>query len=283
MGTAKSDVQLKSFSSIFRLDGKVALVTGGSRGIGLHVASGFLQAGCIKVYITARKAKGCDEAVAALNSLPNKLPHARAISVPADSSSVVGIERLVVEIGKTTDHVDILFANAGATWGERFETHPEVAFSKLMDINVKGVFYTVQKLEPLLKRSATVDNPSRVIVNASIAGLGVGELGEHATYSYAASKAAVIHLTKNMAVELAPRGILCNVVAPGFYPTRMASGLIELSGGVGTLAASTPNRRVGAPEDIAALVTFLAAPASKHLNGIVIVTDGGAMLGRSKL
>ncbi|KAJ9651732.1 hypothetical protein H2198_009004 [Neophaeococcomyces mojaviensis] len=283
MGSAAQDVQLDNFQNIFRLDGKVAVVTGGSRGLGLHVASGFMQSGCSKVYITSRKAKACDEAVAALNALPNKAPGAKAIAIAADSSKVSEIERLVAEVKKTTDHVDILFANAGATWGERFETHPDNAFSKVMDLNVKSIFYTVQKFEPLLKVRAKKEDPSRVIVTASVAGIEVGTLGEQATYSYSASKAAAIHLTKNLAVELGPRGIMCTAVAPGFYPTKMASGLMELSGGVEELAKMSPNRRLGAPEDIAGLVTFLASPAAKHLNGSVVVTDGGSMLGRHKL
>lgn len=242
-----------------------------------------LQAGCSKVYITSRKAKACEEAVAALNALPNKRPGAKAISVPADSSKISEIERLAAEIAKTTDHVDILFANAGATWGAPFESHPESAFSKVMDLNVKSVFYTVQKLAPLLQKNASNESPSRIIVTASIAGLGVGTLGDNATYSYSASKAAVIHLAKNLAVELGPRGIITNAIAPGFYPTKMASGLMELQGGVDKLAAETPNKRVGHPEDVAALVVFLASPGAKHLNGAVVATDGGAMLGRNKL
>lgn len=104
-----------------------------------------LQAGCSKVYITSRKKAACDEAVAALNALPNKRPGAQAISVPADSSRMEDLDRLVAEIAKTTDHVDILFANAGATWGEKFDTHPEKMFSKVMDLNVKSIFYTIQK------------------------------------------------------------------------------------------------------------------------------------------
>lgn len=242
-----------------------------------------MQSGCSKVYITSRKAKACEEAVAALNALPNKAPGAQAIAVPADSAKVSEIERLVTEVKKTTDHVDILFANAGATWGEKFETHPENAFSKVMDLNVKSVFYTVQKFEPLLKVKASKEDPSRVIVTSSVAGLEVGTLGPQATYGYSASKAAVLHLTKNLAVELGPRGIMCNAVNPGFYPSKMASGLMEMSGGVEEIAKMSPNGRLGAPEDIAGLVVFMASPASKHLNGAHVVTDGGAMLGRHKL
>ena len=242
-----------------------------------------MQAGCSKVYITSRKAKACEEAVAALNALPNKRPGAQAISVPADSSKISEIERLAAEIAKTTDHVDILFANAGATWGEKFETHPESAFSKVMDLNVKSIFYTVQKLEALLKKKATTEDPSKIIVTASVAGLGIGTLGTNATYSYSASKAAAIHLAKNLAVELGPRHILCNAIAPGFYPSRMASGLMEMQGGVEKLAAETPNLRVGHPEDIAALVVFLSSRAATHINGAVITTDGGSYLSRSRL
>lgn len=163
--SAEEQVKLDNFPGIFDLTGKVAVVTGGSRGLGLHAASGYvkyfqicqffkltrsygdslLQAGCSKVYITSRKKQACDEAVEALNKLPNRRPGAKAISVPADSSRMDELDRLVAEVSKTTDHVDILFANAGATWGEKFDTHPESAFSKVMDLNVKSVFYSVQK------------------------------------------------------------------------------------------------------------------------------------------
>lgn len=219
----------------------------------------------------------------ALNALPNKRPHAVAISVPADLSKVSEIERLAGEISKQTAHIDILFANAGATWGAPFETHPAAAFSKVMDLNVKSIFYTIQKLEPLLRGRATLADPSRVIVTASVAGIGLGALGEHATYAYSASKAAAIHLTKNLAVELAPRHVLCNAIAPGFYPSKMSNGLMELEGGEDKLAEMTPNGRVGRPEDVAGLVVFLASRAAAHLNGSVITTDGGAVLARGRL
>ncbi len=165
--TAEAQTKLNDFQNIFSLEGKIAVVTGGSRGLGLHAASGylsppifpsyhqldsligiilnsFLQAGCSKVYITSRKATACDEACAALNALSNKRPGAQAISVPADSAEFSEVERLVAEVSKTTDHVDILFANAGATWGAPFDTHPDSAFAKVMDLNVKSVFNTIR-------------------------------------------------------------------------------------------------------------------------------------------
>jgi NAD(P)-dependent dehydrogenase (short-subunit alcohol dehydrogenase family) len=142
---AEAQVVLQDFPNIFSLKGKVAVISGGSRGLGLHSASGLLQFGCSKVFITSRKASACEEACAALNALPNKAPGAIAIPVPADSSKVSEIERLVTEVKKHTDHVDILFANAGATWGSLFDEHPPDGFSKVMDLNVKSVFFTIQK------------------------------------------------------------------------------------------------------------------------------------------
>ncbi|CAI7608119.1 unnamed protein product [Penicillium glandicola] len=271
-------IALSNFSSIFSLEGKVAVVTGGSRGLGLHAASGLLQAGCSKVYITSRKKAACNEAVAALNALPGKQPGAQAISVPADSSDMKELDKLVAEVSNTTDHIDILFANAGATWGEKFDTHPENKFSKVMDLNVKSVFYTIQKFTPLLTAKATITDPSRVIITASVAGIGIGAIGEHSTPAYSASKAAAIHLAKNLAVELGPRHVLTNAIAPGFFPSKMAIGLIEAKGGVKRLEKYSPNGRLGKPEDIAGLVVFLGSRASSHLNGVVIPTDGGAVI-----
>ncbi|KAH6681880.1 hypothetical protein B0J14DRAFT_501649 [Halenospora varia] len=277
---SKYDTELRDFPNIFSLKGKVVVVTGGSRGLGLHAASGFLQAGASKVYITSRKASACEAAVKALNALPNLQLGAKAISVPADSAKFEGVEHLVKEVSKTTDHVDILFANAGATWGEAFDTHPDSAFAKVMDLNVKSVFNTIRLFAPLLQKNGSIDDPSRVIITASVAGLAVGSLGENATFGYSASKAAVIHLAKNLAVELGPRHILVNSIAPGFFPSKMASGLIELTGGIENLAAKNPNRRLGRPEDIAGLVVFLSSRASSHINGATVTVDGGEVVSR---
>ncbi|KAI1391361.1 NAD(P)-binding protein [Hypoxylon trugodes] len=271
------ETALTDFPSLFSLKGKIAVVTGGSRGLGLNAASAFLQAGCSKVFITSRKAAGCDRAVAQLNALPNLQPGARAISVPADSSTLAGIESLVSQVSKHVDHIDILFANAGATWGEAFDTHPDAAFQKVMDLNVKSVFLSVQKFAPLLSKKATIDDPSRVIITASTAGLGVGSLGPQATYGYSASKAAAIHLGRNLAIELAPRHILVNSICPGFFPTKMANGLLEMTGGIAKHAAGNPMGRLGKPEDIAGVVVYLSSRAGSHVNGAAIEIDGGAL------
>jgi NAD(P)-dependent dehydrogenase (short-subunit alcohol dehydrogenase family) len=284
MASAEQDVQLHDFSSIFSLKGKVAVVSGGSRGLGLHAASGLLQAGCSKIFITSRKAAACDAAVAALNALPNKSPGAVAISIPADSSKVSEIERLVQEVSKHTDHVDILFANAGATWGSKFEeTDEKNGWDRVMDLNVKGVFFTIQKFTPLLTKRATMQDPSRVIVTGSVAGIGTGSLGETGAWSYAASKAAVLHLARNLAVELGPRHILVNGIAPGFFMSKMAGALMEMAGGEEALGKSNPNGRVGKPEDIAAAVVYLSSRAGGHVNGDTIVLDGGKIHGSNKL
>jgi len=229
-----------------------------------------------KVFITSRKGAACEEACAALNALPNST--GTAIPIAADLAKSGEVERLVAEVAKHTDHVDILFANAGATWGEAFDTHPESAFAKVMDLNVKSVFVCAQKFAPLLRKRASLADPSRIIITASIAGIGVGALGPVATYGYSTSKAAVLHLGRNLALDLAPEGILVNSIAPGFFPSKMANGVLEMGGGAKAFAENTPNRRLGTAEDIAAAVVYLASRAGSHLNGAHLVLDGGSVL-----
>ena len=189
----------------------------------------------------------------------------------------------MAEVARQTDRVDVLFANAGASWGEKFDTHPDSAFAKVMDLNVKGVFNAIRLFAPLLQRGATSEDPSRVIITASVAGLGVSTLGEHGTYGYSASKAAVIHLGRNLALELGPRHITVNSIAPGFFPSKMANGLLELTGGADAAAKKNPLGRLGRPEDIAGAVVYLASRAGAHVNGEVIAIDGGAMWDRGEL
>jgi len=278
-----ADVQLHDFGSLFSLKGKVAVVTGGSRGLGLSAASAILQAGASKVFISSRKAAACESAVKALNALPNLAPGAKAISVPADSATIDGVKHLLAEVKKHTDTVDILLANAGATWGEAFDTHPDSAFSKVMDLNVRAVFNTIREFTPLLEKGATVADPARVIITASVAGLGVGTLGKQGTYGYSASKAAVLHLGRNLAIELGPRHISVNSICPGFFPTKMANGLLEMSGGADSFAKANPLLRLGHPEDIAGIIVYLSSRAGSYVNGEAIALDGGAMWSRGQL
>lgn len=168
-------------------------------------------------------------------------------------------------------------ANAGATWGEKFDTHPDSAFAKVMDLNVKAVFNTIQLFTPMLEKAGSTEDPSRVLITSSVAGKGVGTLGEHGTYGYSASKAAVLHLGRNLAVELGPRGITVNSICPGFFPSKMSNGLLAASGGADKFAEANPMKRLGRPEDIAGIVVYLSSRAGSHVNGEAIAIDGGAL------
>ncbi|KAJ4302101.1 hypothetical protein N0V88_002237 [Collariella sp. IMI 366227] len=171
-----AEAELHDFPSLFSLEGKVAVVTGGSRGLGLSAASALLQAGASKVFISSRKASACTEACTTLNALPNLRPGSVAIPVPADSATLEGIKHLLSEVSRQTPHVDILLANAGATWGEAFDTHPDAAFAKVMDLNVRGVFNLIREFAPLLEKRSCVEDPSRVGL-LKIAG-GVEKMGK---------------------------------------------------------------------------------------------------------
>jgi len=159
--------------------------------------------------------------------------------------------------------------------GAPFDNHPDEAFAKVMDLNVKGVFNLVRECAPLLEKKGTVRDPSRVIITASVAGLGIGTLGKNGTYGYSASKAAVLHLGRNLAVELGPRGITVNSICPGFFPSKMSNGLLEMSGGAEALGKENPLRRLGQAEDIAGVIVYLTSRAGAYVNGAAIEIDGG--------
>jgi NAD(P)-dependent dehydrogenase (short-subunit alcohol dehydrogenase family) len=152
-----------------------------------------------------------------------------------------------------------------------------------MDLNVRGVFNTIRLFTPMLEKRGTVDDPSRVIITASVAGLGIGTIGKNGTYGYSASKAAVIHLGRNLAVELGPRHIAVNSICPGFFPSKMSNGLLEIAGGKESIAQGTPLKKLGRPEDIAGVVVYLCSRAGGHVNGAALEIDGGAMWVRGEL
>ena len=163
-----------------------------------------------------------------------------------------------------------------------FLTLVDCTFSKLSN-HLQHDKLTPHRFAPLLQSRATLSSPSRIIITASVAGLAVGALGENATFGYSASKAAAIHLARNLAVDLGPRHILTNSIAPGFFPSKMASGLMELQGGEKKMAEAVPDGKIGTPEDVAGVVVFLASRAGAHVNGACVTIDGGAMWGRTKL
>jgi 2-deoxy-D-gluconate 3-dehydrogenase len=262
------------FDDIFSIRGKVALVTGGSRGIGEMIAAGFLAAGA-KVYISSRKADVCDATAERLAATYG----GTCISLPADLSQMSGIESLAARLAEKEDKLDILVNNAGAAWGAPIESFPEVGWDKVMDTNVKGVFFLTQKLLPLLRKAAAEGAPARVINIGSIDGLKSAAFD---TFSYGASKAAVHHLTRFLAAHLTKEKILCNAIAPGPYPTWMLSTGVGFGGETENadwdrVGRGNPSGRVGTAQDIAGLAIFLSSRAGEYVVGQVIASDGGAV------
>ena len=248
---------------LFDLSGKVAVVTGGTRGIGMMVARGLLQAGA-RVYISSRKPEAGDAAVAELSQF------GKVVSIPADLSSEAECTRLAAEVGAREDELHILVNNAGATWGEPLETFPESAWDKVLDLNLKSPFFLTRAFLPLLQEAGTQDDPARVINIGSIDGLHVPPMN---TYSYSSSKAALHHLTRVLARELGPKHITVNAVAPGPFESKMMAATLDAFGK--EIAARSPLGRIGRPDDMAGVAVFLASRAGSYVTGSVIAVDGG--------
>lgn len=261
--------------SLFSVAGKVALVTGGSRGIGEMIAAGYLANGA-KVYISSRKAAACDATAARLTEQFG----GECISLPADVAQLGGVDELVSALGAHEEKLDILVNNAGVSWGASLDEFPELGWDKVMDTNVKGVFFLTQRLLPLLEARATSDDPARVINVGSIDGI---KNTSFEAYSYGPSKAAVHALTRLLALHLAPRNIIVNGIAPGPFPTWMLSTGVGGGGDVehtdwDAVGKRNPRGRVGTPEDIAGLAIFLSSRAGAFTVGEVISCDGGTLL-----
>tara|TARA_Y200000002_G_C22563657_1_gene613560 strand:- start:193 stop:990 length:798 start_codon:yes stop_codon:yes gene_type:complete len=252
-------------NNLFSVEGKVAVVTGGSRGIGEMITSGLLANGA-KVYISARKAPALIEKAKELSALYD----AECIAIPCDLSSLEGIESFTNILKEKEGKIDFLINNAGAAWGEPFENFSESGWDKVMDLNVKSIFFLTQKMTPLLKLNATEEDPSRVVNIGSIDGLNVPMFP---TFSYSSSKAAVHHLTRVLAAQLVKENILVNAIAPGPYPSAMLGAAVNSD--YTEIEKRNPRKRVGSAEDIAGLVIFLCSRAGAYTVGETITSDGG--------
>ena len=256
-------------TNLFRLDGRIALVTGGSRGIGKMIAAGFIAQGA-KVYISSRKVPACEETAAELG--PN------CIALPQDVSTVDGCKALAAKLAEHEDKLDILVNNAGAAWGVPFEEFPESGWDKVMDLNVKSPFFLTQALHPMLKAAGSRAQPAKVINITSIDGL---RLNPWDTYSYHASKSALIYLTKRLAARLIKDAINVTSIAPGAFASEMNRAARDHGDEV---AQGIPAKRIGDESDMAGTAIFLASRAGDYIVGDTIVCDGGlvnAALGTS--
>ncbi len=257
-----------ALGSLFSVEGKAVVVTGGSRGIGRMIAQGFTDAGA-RVYIAARKTAEVEKAAAELG----------CVAVVTDLSTPEGIETLVsTVIAEESRHnrqprLDVLVNNAGATWGAPMQNYPEQAFDKLWGINVKAAFYLTAKMRPLLRRAASADDPARVINIGSIDGLRVPAME---TYAYSAAKAAVHMLTRHLAKQLAPDLITVNAIAPGPFDSKMMAFALNDPDMRAEIAEHIPLGRIGRPDDMAGTAIFLASRAGAYLTGAIIPVDGGA-------
>jgi NAD(P)-dependent dehydrogenase (short-subunit alcohol dehydrogenase family) len=257
------------FSTLFSLSGKVALVTGGSRGIGLMIAEGLLRAGAT-VYISSRTKGTCNDIAQRLSSL------GPCIALPADVSTIEGRTTLITKLEQQSKPLNILVNNAGASWGAPYETYPESAFEKLFALNVSAAFFLTRDLTPLLQQTAVPADPARVINIGSMDGLHVPQLIKTGTFAYSASKAAVHHLTRTLAVELGPKHITVNAIAPGFFESKMTAEVLKQHGD--EIVDACPLGRIGQPEEMAGIAIYLASRAGAYTNGAVIQVDGGTLL-----
>ena len=257
------------FSTLFSLSGKVALVTGGSRGIGLMITEGLLRAGAT-VYISSRKKGTCNDIAQRLSSL------GPCIALPADVSTIEGRTTLITTLAQQSKSLNILVNNAGASWGAPYETYPESAFEKLFALNVSAAFFLTRDLTPVLQQTAVPADPARVINIGSMDGLHVPQLIKTGTFAYSASKAAVHHLTRTLAVELGPKHITVNAIAPGFFESKMTAEVLKQHGD--EIVDACPLGRIGQPEEMAGIAIYLASRAGAYTNGAVIQVDGGTLL-----
>jgi len=270
MTTSEETSPAGDISSLFSVRGKVAVVTGGSRGIGAMIASGLVRAGC-RVYITARKAAECDAKAAELSAF------GMCISVPANLAAPGGVDQLLQVIDSREEKLHILVNNAGATWGEPLEGYPLEAFDKLWNINIKAMFELTVRCLPLLRAAASVADPGRVVNIGSIDGLTIPATEN---YAYSTTKAGVHMLTRHLAHQLAADPITVNALAPGPFDSKMMAFVLDDPDSRAVVAGRIPLGRIGEPDDMAGAVIYLSSRAGRYVTGTVIPIDGGATFAR---
>ncbi len=248
--------------NLFDVSGKVAVVTGGSRGIGAMITRGLVENG-VKTYITSRKEEELRATEAELSAL------GECVALPSDLGSLEGVKAFADAISEREEQVHILVNNAGATWGAPIDEFPESGWDKVMDLNVKSLFFLTQQLLPALRSAGNAEDPARVINIGSVNGFR----NSHMTnYSYSASKAAVHHLTRHLSSDLAGDCINVNAIAPGFFPSKMTAYMLPHEE---EMVQGIPRKRVGQPEDAAGTVIYLCSRASAYVTGNVLLLDGG--------
>ncbi|KAK9693759.1 hypothetical protein K7432_013749 [Basidiobolus ranarum] len=259
--------------TLFGVKDKIVLVTGGSRGIGLMIAQAYVTNGA-KVYISSRSEDVCNKVASQLN----KAGPGQCISVPANLQHLQEVKRLAQEIEQREGKLHVLVNNAGASWGAPLDTYPDDAFEKVMNLNLKRVFSLTQALIPLLEKTASQDDPSRVINIGSVDGIRIPTLE---TFAYSASKAALHHMTKVLASHLGKRFITVNAIAPGPFESKMMSATLEKYRD--TIEGSNPLKRIGRPSDIGGTCIYLSSRAGSYTNGAIITNDGGAVVRHTKM
>ena len=252
-----------NLDALFTLKGKVALVTGGSRGIGLMIARGYIAAGA-KVYISSRKAEVCDAVAADLSK------EGECVSLPADLSTEEGCRRLTDAFAARESALHVLVNNAGANWGASLDEYPDSAWDKVYALNVKGIFFLTRQLLPLLEKGAREGDPGRIINIGSVDGIRVPTLEN---YAYAVSKAAVHHLTRVLSARFTGRNITVNAIAPGPFESKMMAATLDQFRDA--IVSAVPLGRIGEPEDMAGVSIFLASRAGAYLTGAIVPCDGG--------
>jgi NAD(P)-dependent dehydrogenase (short-subunit alcohol dehydrogenase family) len=248
----------------FGVAGKIVLVTGGSRGIGEAIAESFIEAGA-KVYICSRSEPACAETAERLSR------KGFCTAIPADLSTDEGRQKLVSELQDREEKLDVLINNAGAIWAAPLAEYPESGWDKVFNLNVKGLFFLIKALTPMLEKAGSHANPARIINIGSIDGF---HIPKHETYAYSSSKAALHHLSKHLADQLAPRHITVNVIAPGMFPSKMMKGTLEKHGEEKVLE-KIPLKRLTNDVDMAGAAIYLASKASSYVTGAVLPVDGG--------